>query len=337
VQVIGSGGQTVTRVGSGGVAQGPGGVTVGGSRGVGVANGPGGTAVSGYRGGAAVGPGGAVAGGTRVGGISTPNGTWTGASHGGIAAGHYGGVTVGRGGAVVAGPGGVAVKHSTFYASHGAVVAHGAVVRSGYAYHTSYFNTTWYTSHPTAWVAVGLTAAAVWTTPTYTSAAVYCGAPATPVSYDYGSTVIYQDNHVYVEGEKVASAEEYATQATAIADTGREAKPPAEDEWKPLGVFGMVQGEETVANTLFQLAVNKAGVIRGNYYDALGDNTLPVFGSVDTKTGRAAWSVGEKKEVVYEAGLANLTEPEATVLIHYGKERTRQMMLVRLEEPVKDK
>jgi hypothetical protein len=138
---------------------------------------------------------------------------------------------------------------------------------------------------------------------------------------------------VYQDGEKVATADEYATQATAIADTGRAAKPAADEEWKPLGVFGMVQGEETVANTLFQLAVNKAGVIRGNYYDALGDNTLPVFGSVDKKTGRAAWSVGEKKEIVYEAGLSNLTDAQCTVLIHYGKEKNRQMVLVRLEDP----
>jgi hypothetical protein len=333
IQVTGSGGQTVTRVGSGGVAQGPGGTTVGGTRGVGVATGPGGTAVTGHRTGAAVGPGGAVvAGGTRVGGVSTANGTWTGAAHGGVAFGPYGGVAV-RGGAVATGPGGTVARHGTFYATPSFVAGRGTVVRNGFAYHTAYFNTGWYTAHPAAWRAAGLTAAAIWATATYASVASYCGAPADPVPYDYGSTIVYQGDDVYQDGEKVATTEEYATQAEAIADTGRDAKPPADEEWKPLGVFGMVQGEETVANTMFQLAVNKAGVIRGNYYDALGDNTLPVFGSVDKKTGRAAWSVGEKKEIVYEAGLSNLTQPESTVLIHYGKERSRQMILVRLEDP----
>jgi uncharacterized protein (TIGR02246 family) len=82
--------------------------------------------------------------------------------------------------------------------------------------------------------------------------------------------------------EHLATAEVYAEQATAIADVGRAEQPAAADEERqPLGVYGMVQGEEAVANVLFQLAVNKAGLIRGNYYDALGDNTLPVFGSVD--------------------------------------------------------
>ena len=336
VQVTTPGGQTATRVGSGGVAQGPGGVTVGGSRGVGVASGPGGTAVGGYRGGAAVGPGGVVAGGTRAGAASTPFGTFTGAAHGGVAVGPYGGVAA-RGGAVATGPGGTAARFGTVYASPFHVASCGAAVRGGYAYHTAYFNPAWYTAHPAAWTAARLTSAAVWASSTYASAASYCDAPAEPVNYDYGSTVVYQGDDVYQDGEKVATADEYATQATAIADTGRGAKPAADEEWKPLGVFGMVQGEETVANTLFQLAVNKAGVLRGNYYDALGDNTLPVYGSVDKKTGRAAWSVGEKKEIVYEAGLSNLTQAQSTVLIHYGKEKTRQMILVRLEDPKTEK
>ncbi len=42
------------------------------------------------------------------------------------------------------------------------------------------------------------------------------------------------------------------------------------------------------------------------------------------------------QDIVFETGLSNLTKDESTVLIHYGKERTDQMMLVRIEEP-KDK
>ena len=88
-----------------------------------------------------------------------------------------------------------------------------------------------------------------------------------------------------------------------------------------------------VAQRIVQLAVNKDGVVRGNYFDAVADSTLPVYGSVDRKTQRIAWSVGEKRDIVFETGLANLTKDESTVLIHYGKERTDQMMLARLEEP----
>ena len=93
------------------------------------------------------------------------------------------------------------------------------------------------------------------------------------------------------------------------------------------GVFGIIQGDEKIAQRIFQLAVDKAGVIRGNYYDAVADNTLPVYGSVNPKSQRAAWSIGEKKDIVFEAGLNNLTQTETAALVHYGKDRTEQVAL----------
>lgn len=312
VQYTSPSGQTATKVGRAGGVQGPGGATVAGRSSVGV--GPnGGVAAS--RGGVAVGPYGGAA-----------------ASRGGVAVGPYGGVAASRGGIAV-GPGGAAAaRHSTFYASPHAMISSGTAVRGGYAYGAAYFNRGWYTAHPAAWTAARWTTAGVWAASTWASASTYCGITDAAVSYDYGSNVVYQDDDVYMDGEKAESADDFAASAAAISDAGRAAKPPADEEWQPLGVFGMVQGEETVANNLFQLAVNKAGIIRGNYYDALGDNNLPVYGSVNKTTQRVAWSVGEKKDIVYEAGLSNLTQAQCPVLIHYGKEKTRQMMLVRLED-----
>jgi hypothetical protein len=69
----------------------------------------------------------------------------------------------------------------------------------------------------------------------------------------------------------------------------------------------------------------------------VADNTLPVYGSVDRKTRRAAWSIGEKKDIVFEAGLNNLTRNETVVLVHFGQDRSEQMVLVRLEEPTDGK
>jgi hypothetical protein len=103
---------------------------------------------------------------------------------------------------------------------------------------------------------------------------------------------------------------------------------------QPLGVFGLIQEDEKTAQRIFQLAVNKDGVVRGNYYDAVADNTLPVVGSVDKKSQRVAWSIGEKMDIVFETGLSNFTKDDSTVLVHYGKESTQQMILVRLEEPL---
>jgi hypothetical protein len=101
----------------------------------------------------------------------------------------------------------------------------------------------------------------------------------------------------------------------------------------PLGVFAMVQGEETTSNNIFQLAVNKEGVIRGNYYNALTDEVAPVHGAVDKKTQRAAWTVGDKKSPVHEAGIANLTKDDTTMMVHYGKEKSQQFTLFRIPEP----
>ena len=99
----------------------------------------------------------------------------------------------------------------------------------------------------------------------------------------------------------------------------------------------MVQGERTDSNDLFQLAVNKAGTIRGNFYNVLSDTTLPVNGAVDKKSQRAAWTVGDKKEPIYEAGFANLTKAETTLLVHFGKDRTQQWTLIRIDQPEEKK
>ena len=132
----------------------------------------------------------------------------------------------------------------------------------------------------------------------------------------------------------MATAEEYYEQASDIADQGgQEASDAA--EWQSLGVWAMVQGEQTDSNKILQLAVNKDGVIRGNHYDALTETTLPIQGSIDKKTQRAAWTVGDNDEVVYETAAYNLTQEETEMLIHFNKDSTQQWSLVRLEAPGK--
>jgi hypothetical protein len=155
----------------------------------------------------------------------------------------------------------------------------------------------------------------------------------TATSYDYGSSVVYQDDAVYVNGEQVATSAEYADQAAAIAEEGKTAEATKDEEWQALGVFAMVVGEETSSSNLYQLAVNKVGVIRGNYYNALTDTVEPVYGNVDKKTQRAAWTVGEKKYPIYEAGIVNLTEESTTMMVHFSKEKSQQLTLFRIDQP----
>jgi hypothetical protein len=70
----------------------------------------------------------------------------------------------------------------------------------------------------------------------------------------------------------------------------------------------MRRGPERIQDSRKILAACARNV-RGNYYNALSDTTLAVYGSVDKKTQRAAWTVGDRKEPAYEAGFANLTQP----------------------------
>jgi hypothetical protein len=228
-------------------------------------------------------------------------------------------------------------RPSTRPADRQALVNQGNMVRNNFN-HYDCFHGNWWGQHPGAWRAARWTTAAlVWGAASWGTCSSYCGYPAEPVFYDYGSNVVYEGDTVYVNGDASGTPVQYAEQAATIADTGKQAQATKEEEWLPLGVFAMVQGEQVSGNDLFQLAVNKSGVIRGNFYNALSDTTLPVYGSVDKKTQRAAWTVGDKKDTTYEAGFANLTKPETTMLVHFGKDKTQQWTLVRMEQPAAQK
>jgi hypothetical protein len=315
----------VTKVGHGGAVAGPGGNVVGGKSGTTVGTGPQGSIGTRYQGGVAIGPQGGVAGGSRVGVGTGSGGTVVGGSRGAVASGPYG-AAAGRS-TVVAGRG-------TYYRSSAVVRTQGVAVRQAVVGYPC-FRPGWYAQHPGAWFAAGWVASSVWRSATWGTCSSYCGIPSDPIYYRYGENVVYQDDGVYFDGQRAMSTDEYVQQADTLAQTGREAKVTKEEEWLPLGVFAMVQGDEKTSNHIFQLAVNKQGVIRGNYYDAVTDTTSEVFGSVNKQTQRAAWTVGDRKTPVYETGLPNLTQNETTMMVHYGKERSQQYTLIRIEEPEK--
>jgi hypothetical protein len=205
---------------------------------------------------------------------------------------------------------------------------------NGFRYYNA-FGPRWYPNHPGAWVAAGWIAGSAWTAATWgacTSTVGYVDA-AVPYTYDYGNNITYQDGTVYYDDQPYASEQQYADQAAQIATAGQQASPAADDKWQPLGVIAMVKGDETTSNDIFQLALNKDGVVRGNYYNAVTDAVTPVTGSLDKKSQRVAWTIGDKKDTVYEAGLLNLTQEQTTMLVHYGEDSTEEYSLFRIEQP----
>lgn len=236
-----------------------------------------------------------------------------------------------------------ASAHSTHYWSGSYQSAHASAVRSNFSYSNA-FRPNWNTQHPGAWYAAGWQGATAWHGATWPALAGFClggaassgGGSSEPEDYDYGNTVVYNDNSVYVNGQDVGTAQQYNQQAVTLADQGQKASAPPEEKWQAVGVFALVQGDEKTSNNIFQIAVDQNGVMRGNYYDGLMDTTTPIYGSVDKKSLRAAWTIGKKKDRVFEAGFYNLTKSETPVLIHIGTDRTQQMLLVRVEQPKKD-
>lgn len=270
------------------------------------------------------GPRGFEAGGVRAGGVRA----------GGVVNTHAHLPTdfgVGRIGAVSVGYAG-AVGHRTGFVSNNVMAARGVAVRNNF-YHDGLFNRGWYGRYPYAWRPAAWYGAGLWGGLAWGGMLGWFGWPDVlePVYYDFGNTIVYQGDTVYVNNQPGPTAVQYYQQAQTIAESNPTADKKT-DEFNSLGVFALVQGEQGDASEVFQLAVNKAGIIHGNYQNVLTQTVLPVRGAVDEKTQRAAWTVGDNKDVVYDTGIYNLTKEQAPILIHFGKERTQQWLLVRLKD-----
>ncbi|MBI1247024.1 hypothetical protein GC197_04175 [bacterium] len=161
------------------------------------------------------------------------------------------------------------------------------------------------------------------------------GAWAQPYYYNYGSTVVYRDNYVYVNNQQMASAQQYYQQADNIADSIPQNVNPDNVDWMPLGVFAVTDDTGTDSSIAIQLAVSKEGIIAGTIYNDITGSERPLQGMVDQKTQRAAWKFadGKNQDIVMETGIYDLTKDEATALIHYGADQTQTLVLVRLPQP----
>jgi hypothetical protein len=211
---------------------------------------------------------------------------------------------------------------------------HGAAaVRTGW-HAGGIYSAGWYARYPGAWHPAAWGAGYAWRPATWSAVGDWFGyAGQQPVYFDYGNNITYQGGDVYVNNQDVGSGQEYYQEAAGMVSTGSLAMPAMDDQWMPLGVFSATKTGNASANMTFQLAVDKQGVIRGNYTNTVTKETQPIQGYVDKTTQRAAWSVGDNTENVYETGIYNLTKDEAPMLVHFGPDKTEQWILVRMKEP----
>ena len=159
-----------------------------------------------------------------------------------------------------------------------------------------------------------------------------------PYYYGYGpgGNVTYSNGYVYMNGDQIATAEDYAASAAALADVPAPANPDQPTDWLPLGTFTLSAGEQdTDPSRVVQLAVDKDGIVSGTMVNQKTQQTYPIQGRVDKETQRVAFTIGENKDVVFETGVYNLTQEQTPVLAH-GEGRDETYLLYRLEAPKED-
>ena len=164
----------------------------------------------------------------------------------------------------------------------------------------------------------------------------------TPYYWDYGpGEYLYcYDDVIYVNGIWYQPAPVFYEETLVLAQRAPDWTPEqaAQVEWLPLGVFVVARDGLADTNVLLQLAVTKDGVIGGTVFNQATGATFAIEGSVEKETQRAVWSYVDETNarIVMESSVFNLTQPEATGLIHYGPENIQVIELVRLEEPAVD-
>jgi hypothetical protein len=220
----------------------------------------------------------------------------------------------------------------TYYASTDALEAQQTAFRAGAAVYPNY-SAAAFVNNASAWQPTNVVSQSLYTHPSYSGLARAFGMAAVPVAYDYGGNVVVQPDAVYVNGDVVGTPQQYAQQATAIASAGQSAKPATDSKWLPLGVFAVVEGDATSSDDIFQLAVNPQGIIRGNYNNVRTNQVETISGSVDKKTQRTAWTIGDDQSPTYEAGLTNLTKDITPMLVITADGQSHQMSLIRVPQP----
>ncbi|MEX0676226.1 MAG: hypothetical protein WD063_04085 [Pirellulales bacterium] len=171
------------------------------------------------------------------------------------------------------------------------------------------FTPAWYADHPRAWQYTHPHADA-WAVATFGAAATWLGLTAAS-----GGTVYTAET----EGDQ-AQDDENAVDTSA-------------GDFLPLGVFALAPKSEKDASALVQLAVNKQGELRGNYYDVVTGKDQAVAGKLDKQTQRATFKVFSGGSVSFETTLASLTQSTGSVKLVFDNGPSRQWTLARFDSP----
>ncbi len=186
------------------------------------------------------------------------------------------------------------------------------------------FSAGWYADHPNAWRYAHPNADA-WAAASFAATTAWIGAAAYDDGGDDSTTVINE-----VPGDDVADS---VDSSTAIAANVGDAGPGADGgDWLSLGVYALeppAGGEKE----LMQLAVSRAGEIKGVYYNADDDLSENIAGKVDRTTQQAVWNVTSTPELQFSASLKTLTSPTGQVHVAAPNGVQQTWVTARLQQP----
>jgi hypothetical protein len=182
------------------------------------------------------------------------------------------------------------------------------------------FTAAWHLDHPRNW-RVTPPPADAWKPATLAEATAWLGMDAA------AKTPIYSDAY-----EATAPAPSDSRQVETAGDLvfAGDLEPNADaGEWLPLGVYALAPRDHARAGRLMRLEINRAGKLRGAFYDALSDSEQAVFGSLDKTTGRVAWTAGSGDGAIFETMLDRLTTTQCPLLLHLPNGQTEVWRLAR--------
>lgn len=240
------------------------------------------------------------------------------------------------------------------YGGYGGYHGYGGYGYHGYGYHPYGYGYGGWGGYP-GWGWYGMSSAAMWTCMGMSSLGTFLGMASLansgknsqPVS---STNVTYEGDNVYINGQPSGTAGDYYQQAQQLAQTGQNYQPATyvntddqsqtadytqsqNQQWAPLGVFALAEPGENQSNMILQLAINKDGIVRGNYVNQLTNETAQVYGALDKNTQRISWTIGTNPNTVFDASIGDLVKDDSSVLVHYGANDTSRMALIRLPQP----
>lgn len=189
------------------------------------------------------------------------------------------------------------------------------------------FSPAWYADHPNAWHYTHPHADA-WAAASLAATTAWIGAAAYDDGGDYSTTVV---NEAPVD-EDDPTTESVDQQSPVAANVATDDQAADGGDWLSLGVYALeppAGGEKE----LMQLAVSKAGEIKGVYYNADDNLSENITGKVDRATQQVTWNVVSTPELQFSASLKTLTSPAGEVNVAAPNGVQQTWFTARLQEP----